>query len=91
MFNLLVGPLTSLIGDSVKAFVSTKKAKADLALTEIKAQKSLKEQRWENIVGSFRCRSNERELERRGNFTSPVNSSGASIYSWMDTTYQGRI
>lgn len=44
MLNLLVGPLTSLIGDTVKGFVETKKAKADLALTEIKAQKSLKEQ-----------------------------------------------
>lgn len=44
MFNLLVGPLTSVIGDTIKGFVETKKAKADLALTEIKAQKSLKEQ-----------------------------------------------
>ena len=44
MLNLLIGPLTSLLGDTVKGFVATKKAKADLALTEIKAQKSLKEQ-----------------------------------------------
>ena len=44
MLNLLIGPLTSLLGDTVKGFVDTKKAKADLALTEIKAQKSLKEQ-----------------------------------------------
>ena len=43
MFNLLVGPLSSLVGNAVKGFVETKKAKADLALTEIKAQKSLKE------------------------------------------------
>ena len=33
-----------MLGDTVKGFVETKKAKADLALTEIKAQKSLKEQ-----------------------------------------------
>jgi hypothetical protein len=44
MFNLLVGPLTSIIGDTVKGFVETKKAKSELKLTEIKAQKSLKEQ-----------------------------------------------
>ena len=33
MFNLLVGPLSSLVGNAVKGFVETKKAKADLALT----------------------------------------------------------
>ena len=33
-----------MVTDAVKGFVETKKAKADLALTEIKAQKSLKEQ-----------------------------------------------
>ena len=43
MFNLLVGPLSNLVGNAVKGFVETKKAKAELALTEIKAQKSLKE------------------------------------------------
>ena len=43
MFNLLIGPLSNLVGNAVKGFVETKKAKADLALTEIKAQKSLKE------------------------------------------------
>ena len=44
MFNLLVGPLASIIGDTVKGFVATKKAKSELKLTEIQAQKSLKEQ-----------------------------------------------
>ena len=44
MFNLLVGPVAGMIKDAVTGFVETKKAKADLALTEIKAQKSLKEQ-----------------------------------------------
>ena len=44
MFNMVLGPIASIIGDTVKGFVETKKAKADLALTEIKAQKSLKEQ-----------------------------------------------
>ena len=44
MFNLLVGPLTSIIGDTVKGFVATKKAKSELKITEIQAQKSLKEQ-----------------------------------------------
>ena len=44
MFNMLLGPITNIVGDTIKGFVETKKAKADLALTEIKAQKSLKEQ-----------------------------------------------
>ena len=42
--NFLVGPIANMVGDAVKGFVETKKAKADLKLTEIKAQKSLKEQ-----------------------------------------------
>ena len=44
MMNFLVGPIANMVGDAVKGFVETKKAKADLALTEIKSQKSLKEQ-----------------------------------------------
>ena len=44
MLNFLVGPIGSMVGDAIKGFVETKKAKADLKLTEIKAQKSLKEQ-----------------------------------------------
>jgi hypothetical protein len=44
MMNFLVGPIANMVTDAVKGFVETKKAKADLALTEIKAQKSLKEQ-----------------------------------------------
>jgi len=43
MLNLLIGPITSLLGDTVKGFVDTKKAKAELALTEIKATQKLKE------------------------------------------------
>jgi len=43
MFNLLVGPLTSIIGDTVKGFVETKKAKSELKLTTIKATQKLKE------------------------------------------------
>ena len=44
MMNFLVGPIANMVTDAVKGFVKTKKAKADLKLTEIKAQKSLKEQ-----------------------------------------------
>jgi len=44
MMNFLVGPIANLVTDAVKGFVETKKAKADLKLTEIKAQKTLKEQ-----------------------------------------------
>jgi len=43
MFNLLVGPLASIVGDTIKGFVDTKKAKAELAVTEIKAKTKLKE------------------------------------------------
>ena len=51
MFNLLIGPLSNLVGNAVKGFVETKKAKAELALTEIKAQKSLKEQQIAGTIG----------------------------------------
>ena len=51
MLNFLVGPISSLVGDAVKGFIETKKAKADLALTEIKAQKSLKEQQIAGKIG----------------------------------------
>ena len=44
MLNFLVGPVANMVNDAVKGFVETKKAKADLALTEIKAQNSLKAQ-----------------------------------------------
>jgi len=44
MLSLLAGPIAGMVKDAVTGFVETKKAKADLALTEIKAQKSLKEQ-----------------------------------------------
>ena len=44
MMNFLVGPIANMVGDAVKGFVETKNAKADLKLTEIKAQKTLKEQ-----------------------------------------------
>ena len=44
MLNFLVDPVTNMVTDAVKGFVEKKKAKADLKLTEIKAQKSLKEQ-----------------------------------------------
>ena len=44
MINMLLGPIANIVGDTVKGFVETKKANAALALTEIKAQKSLKEQ-----------------------------------------------
>ena len=43
MLNLLVGPLASIIGDTVKGFVDTKKAKTELKITTIKATQKLKE------------------------------------------------
>ena len=39
MFNLLLGPLTDIVGTSVKGFIQNKKAKTELKLTEIKASK----------------------------------------------------
>jgi hypothetical protein len=44
MFNLLAGPIAGMVKDAVTGFIETKKAKSELKLTEIKAQKSLKEQ-----------------------------------------------
>jgi len=37
MFNLLLGPLTDIVGTSVKGFIQNKKEKNNLKLTEIKA------------------------------------------------------
>jgi|TARA_R100000742_G_C4279398_1_gene103857 hypothetical protein len=44
MLSLLIKPLLSVAGNAVTGFVETKKAKAELAVTEIKAAKALKEQ-----------------------------------------------
>ena len=43
MLNLLLKPLTDIVGTSVKGFIDNKKAKTELKLTEIKAAKKLKE------------------------------------------------
>ena len=37
MFNLLLGPLTDIVGTSVKGFIQNKKEKNNIKLTEIKA------------------------------------------------------
>ena len=44
MLSLLIKPLLGVVTDSVKGYVETKKAKAELAVTEIKAAKAIKEQ-----------------------------------------------
>ena len=43
MLNMLISPIANIVGDAVKGFVATKKAKAELAVTEIKAKTKLKE------------------------------------------------
>ena len=43
MFNLLLGPLTDIVGSSVKGFIDSKKAKAELKVTEIKATTKFKQ------------------------------------------------
>ena len=43
MLNLLLGPVVDIVSSSVKGFVETKKAKAELKLTEIKATTKLKD------------------------------------------------
>ena len=43
MLQLLIKPLLGVVADGVKGFVSTKKAKAELKLTEVKAATKLKE------------------------------------------------
>jgi hypothetical protein len=37
MLNMLISPIASIVGDAVKGFIATKKAKSDLKITEIKA------------------------------------------------------
>jgi len=41
MFNLLLGPLTDIIGTSVKGYVETRKIKGEQKLTKIKAETEL--------------------------------------------------
>ena len=43
VWQLLLKPLIGVAGDAVKGFVDTKKAKAELKVTEIKASTKLKE------------------------------------------------
>mgnify|MGYP003154808158 FL=1 len=43
MINLLVKPLLDVASTAVTGFVQTKKAKAELAVTEVKAKQKLKE------------------------------------------------
>ena len=43
VWQLLAKPLLGVVADGVKGFVETKKAKAELKLTEIKATTKLKE------------------------------------------------
>ncbi len=43
MWQLLLKPLMGVAGDAVKGFVETKKAKAELKVTEIKAATKLKQ------------------------------------------------
>jgi len=50
MWQLLAKPLLGVVTDSVRGFVETKKAKTELAVTEIKAAKALKEQQIEGKI-----------------------------------------
>jgi len=50
MLNLLVTPLASIIGDTVKGFVATKKAKAELKVKKIEAETSLMEKKIQGEV-----------------------------------------
>tara|TARA_R100001509_G_C4858161_1_gene212441 strand:+ start:1021 stop:1422 length:402 start_codon:yes stop_codon:yes gene_type:complete len=43
VWQLLAKPLLGVVADGVKSFAETKKAKAELAVTEIKAKQKLKE------------------------------------------------
>ena len=43
MLGLLIKPLLGVAGDAVKGFVDTKKAKAQLKLTEVQAATKLKQ------------------------------------------------
>ncbi len=88
MMNFLVGPIANMVTDAVKGFVETKKAKADLALTEIKAQKSLKEQQ---IAGKISWEATAVDQMKGANFDMPVGSSGGSLHTRMDTTYKSRF
>ena len=44
MLNLLLGPVVDIVSTSVKGFVDTKKAKAELKVNEIQAKSKLRQQ-----------------------------------------------
>ena len=50
MLNLLLGPVTDIIGSSIKGFVATKKAKAELKVKKIEAETSLMEKKIQGEV-----------------------------------------
>ena len=69
VWQLLAKPLLGVVADGVKGFVETKKAKAELKVTEVKAATKLNKIRsLVKCMGSFGGRSNERVVERRTNF-----------------------
>jgi len=43
MLNMLLGPVANIVGNAVKGYTETKKAKAEQKITEIKAKTSLME------------------------------------------------
>ena len=65
---MLISPIANIVGDAVKGFVATKKAKAELAVTEIKAKTKLKEDQiagkvaWEASAVSHQMKGMKREL-----------------------------
>jgi hypothetical protein len=66
VWQLLAKPLLGVVADGVRGFVETKKAKAELKVTEVKAATKLKTRsdRRKSKMGSIGGRSNEGKLER---------------------------
>jgi hypothetical protein len=66
MLNLLLKPLLGVAGQAVSGFVETKKAKAQLKLTEVQAATKLKQDQiaGRSFMGGISSRPNERVVER---------------------------
>jgi hypothetical protein len=89
VWQLLAKPLLGVVADGVKGFVETKKAKAELKVTEVKAATKLKQ---DQIAGKVAWEASAVD-QMKGSWKDELilicltRSSDISIFSRNDTTY----
>jgi hypothetical protein len=93
VWQLLAKPLLGVVADGVKGFVETKKAKAELKVTEVKAATKLKQ---DQIAGKVAWEASAVDqmkglVERRTNFNLSSCSGNFSFFSRNDRAYSSWI